>query len=136
MTTPPTNILLTKVQQIFPDDDSAEILALLDLYGTELYERERERVQLACLKLSEGSKDKLLDAIEAAKRDYRDALAWAEYPGYFQLGFIGADKGADKLDAEGKRKLIEQDLHQYLSWLQDTDKPDMSQYQEESQDED
>jgi hypothetical protein len=64
----------------FPRSDQASLLELLDHYGIEPYERERERVQLAILKLSEGSEEKLREFIAVAKRDYRDVLFWAEYP--------------------------------------------------------
>jgi len=40
----------------------------------------RERVQLAILKLSEGNEEKLREFFAVAKRDYRDVLFWAEYP--------------------------------------------------------
>lgn len=132
MTTPTTDIVLMKVRQIFPNDDPTEILAILNLYGTDLYEGGRERIYLAALKLSDGNKDKLLSAIRLAKEDFRDVVIPAEYPGLDKIGFTEASE----LDAEGKRKLIEQDLHQYLSWLQDTDEPDMGQYLEELKDPD
>jgi hypothetical protein len=53
---------------------------VLDGYGVESYERERERVQLAILKLSEGNEEKLREFVAVAKRDYRDVLFWAENP--------------------------------------------------------
>ncbi len=56
------------------------VLKLLDTDGLRPHERERERVQLAILKLSEGSEEKLRQNVEVAKRDYRDVLFWAEYP--------------------------------------------------------
>ena len=56
------------------------VLELLDTYGVESYERERERVQLAILKLSAGSEEKVREYVDVAKRDYRDVLFWAEYP--------------------------------------------------------
>ena len=56
------------------------MLELLDTYGVESYERERERVQLAILKLSAGSEEKVREFVAVAKRDYRDVLFWAEYP--------------------------------------------------------
>jgi len=56
------------------------VLELLDSYGVESYERERERVQLAILKLSEGNEEKLREFVAVAKRDYRDVLFWAENP--------------------------------------------------------
>jgi len=58
----------------------ARVLELLDSYGVEPYERERERVQVAILKLSTGSEAKVREYVAVAKRDYRDVLFWAEYP--------------------------------------------------------
>src|SRR5438132_12781113 len=68
------------VQKTFPETAHARVLGLLDGYGVESYERERERVQLAILKLSEGNEEKLREFVAVAKRDYRDVLFWAEYP--------------------------------------------------------
>jgi len=68
------------VQKTFPESAHARVLELLDSYGVESYERERERVQLAILKLSEGNEGKLGEFVAVAKRDYRDVLFWAEYP--------------------------------------------------------
>ena len=68
------------VHQTFPEGAHARVLKLLDIYGAESYERERERVQLAILKLSEGNEGKLGEFVAVAKRDYRDVLFWAEYP--------------------------------------------------------
>src|SRR5437867_13260410 len=68
------------VQKTFPESSHPRVLELLDTYGVESYERERERVQLAILKLSEGNEDKLREFVQVAKRDYRDVLFWAENP--------------------------------------------------------
>jgi hypothetical protein len=68
------------VQKSFPEDAYARVLELLDSYGVESYERERERVQLAILKLSEGNEEKLREFVAVAKRDYRDILFWADNP--------------------------------------------------------
>lgn len=64
----------------FPHSDTATILGVIDLYGTEPYERERERVQVAVIALSQGNEEKLLEFVQAAKTDYRDILCWAENP--------------------------------------------------------
>lgn len=64
----------------FPGEDTATVVGILDLYGVESYERERERVQVGILKLSGGDVDRLLAAVADAKKDYRDVLWWAEYP--------------------------------------------------------
>src|SRR6266404_4330600 len=82
------------VQKTFPESDCARVLELLDTYGVESYERERERVQLAILKLSEGNEEKLREFVAVAKRDYRDVLFWAENP------------DAAKLDTPEKRERV------------------------------
>jgi hypothetical protein len=74
------NEVVAVVQRNFPESAHARVLELLDNYGVESYERERERVQLAILKLSEGNEEKLREFVAVAKRDYRDVLFWAEYP--------------------------------------------------------
>jgi len=71
--------VLTTVTQWFPNEDSATVMSVLDFYGIDTYERERERVQIAILKLSQGNADKLLHNVQVAKQDYRDVLYWAEY---------------------------------------------------------
>ena len=68
------------VQKTFPESNWENVIQLLDEYGVEPYERERERVQLAILKLSEGNEEKLGEFVAVAKRDYRDVLFWAENP--------------------------------------------------------
>ena len=68
------------VQKTFPETSCSRVLELLDSYGVESYERERERVQLAILKLSEGNEEKLHEFVAVAKRDYRDVLFWADNP--------------------------------------------------------
>jgi hypothetical protein len=68
------------IRATFPESSRARVLELLDSYGVEPYEHERERVQLAILKLSGGSEEKLREFVVVAKRDYRDVLFWAENP--------------------------------------------------------
>src|SRR5438874_1283154 len=68
------------VQKTFPEASHSRVLESLDTYGVESYERERERVQLAILKLSAGNEEKLREFVAVAKRDYRDVIFWAEYP--------------------------------------------------------
>ena len=70
--------VIAAARAAFPSSDTKVIVELLDLYGTELYERERARAQLAILSLSQGSQDKLLQFIQAAKTDYRVVLSWVE----------------------------------------------------------
>jgi hypothetical protein len=72
--------VVASVGATFPKSSWPRVLELLDSYGVESYERERERVQLAILKLSAGSEEKVREFVAVAKRDYRDVLFWAEYP--------------------------------------------------------
>src|SRR5947209_7956181 len=60
----------------FPRADVERLLTLLDTYGVESYERERERVQVAIVNLSEGDEAKLREMLAVAKRDYRDVADW------------------------------------------------------------
>ena len=82
-------------------------MALLDYYGTKSYEREKDRVQLAVLKLAAGSIDELLCQIQTAKIDYRDVLSLAEYPSYRW----------DEKDETKIQKMYRDDWQQYSDWL-------------------
>ncbi len=67
------------IAETFPNEDSATVLEILNLYGTETYERDQEWVQRAILKLCHRSNvDELLNLVAAAKTDYRDVLYWLE----------------------------------------------------------
>jgi hypothetical protein len=79
-TNTPRGELLSAVAAAFPGRDPAPILAQLDRYGTKPWERERERVQLAIVTLSQGDAAKLADLVDVARRDYRDVLAWVAMP--------------------------------------------------------
>ncbi|THJ24853.1 MAG: DUF1851 domain-containing protein [Nitrospira sp. CG24E] len=72
--------VMTAVLNLFSSRSAKTVLELLDVYGLESHEQERERVQMAILTMSQGNEDKLLQFVEAAKQDYRDVLYWAEYP--------------------------------------------------------
>jgi hypothetical protein len=91
--------VLAAAAAAFQGSDLAAMIAALDRYGAEPYERERERVQLAIIELSAGSKEKLLQYVQAAKSDYRDVLAWQE------LGPLGEAEGTRLREAA--RALIE-----------------------------
>lgn len=71
--------IIQSIQSIFPNQNQRKILKLLNLYGTEYHESEKERVQLAILKLSNGNIEELQKQIKLAKTDYRDVLSSAEY---------------------------------------------------------
>src|SRR2546423_3936347 len=93
--------VVTAVRKMFSESAYTRVLELLDTYGVESYERERERVQLAILKLSEGNEEKLRKFVAVAKRDYRGVLFWADNP-----------KEA-KLDTPEKRERIKKMFEQF-----------------------
>ena len=64
---------------LFPGEPPEAILDLLNQYGSEPHERERERVQLAILFLGQAGRDELAHFLARAKADYRDVLLWAEH---------------------------------------------------------
>ena len=96
---PPTrqDLLLT-VHAAFATEKAEPVLAVLDRYGVESYERERERVQMAIVELSGGSEDRLRELVQAAKTDYRDILAWK------QLGPLSEAEG-ERLQTQAKALL-------------------------------
>jgi hypothetical protein len=105
------NLVLAKVRQCFPREDPEKVMTLLDLYGKESYEQERERVQIAIIKLSQGDLDKLRENVKAAKNDFRDVLAYVEYPEEMK-------KETWKMkDQEEASRIRERDRKQYLDWL-------------------
>ena len=82
-----------KIAQVFPDRDAETIQAVLARYGTEKHEQEPDRVRLAILKLcDEEDAPELERMVECAKQDFRDILAWAEYPNQSKKLFSGDEK--------------------------------------------
>ncbi len=99
------------IDRLFPADDRVTVAGLLDQYGVEAYEREAVRVRIAMLKLCAGSLDKLRDLVPLAKRDYRDVLAWAEYPAELRLPTWTMDQGQ-------QAQIRSADKLQYREWLE------------------
>ncbi len=115
MTQPPRQLVLRKLRACFPDEGLANnALNLLDQYGVELHEHERDRVQLAILKLSEGDLTKLHYFIQNAKTDYRDVLAWAEYPEQMRTFSARFNSPPEVI-----RAIEERDRTQYEQWLRE-----------------
>lgn len=105
--------VLEKVIHYWPDQDPQIIMNILDEFGVESYEREGTRVQLAIVKLSEGDIEKLKEKIILAKTDYRDVLAYAEYPEEMKISY----KEMRDIPAEKAKAVRERDREQYLKWL-------------------
>lgn len=66
------------IKRYFPEEQLAEVRALLSGYGTETWHREAERVKRDMVIVSRGSLNALKAAIELAKNDYRDVLIGEE----------------------------------------------------------
>jgi len=66
-------------QRIF-GQQAGEALSVLAGYGQRDHHREIERVRVAVLKLSKGALERLRYFVDAADKDYRDVLWWAEEP--------------------------------------------------------
>ena len=94
------------VERIVERDFKYEFTTVMDI----LKELGTARVQLAALKLANGSVEKLRSNIESAKRDYRDILGHAEYPAYMKKGF-------GELPADERLRIIDDDWRQYNEWL-------------------
>jgi hypothetical protein len=55
----------------------------------------------------------LSEGVRMAKRDYRDVLAYAEYPEEMRIGFVGMSQ----LSPEEGQAIRQRDRKQYLEWL-------------------
>jgi hypothetical protein len=86
-----------------------EVLEILSGYGKERWQTGALRVQMACLKLAKGDVAAVKKYVERARGDFRDVLAWAEYPAYFKGFTVGAE--------EERQQAIEQDWRQLQAWL-------------------
>ena len=109
--TQPSELVLQIFNKLFgPNPDVQELLA--QLQGYEGYEP--ARVQLAILKLSNGDSEKLQEYIRAARLDYRDVLAWAEYPEQIRSGKTRYNTDLDVYEA-----ILKADRQQYEAWLEE-----------------
>ena len=102
------------VRRDFPEEQFGDVMALLDESGVERWHGGRYRVQLAALKLADGSLRNLRYAIEDAKKDYRDVLSAAEYPAYSREVSHTQEPHPD---AKEQRRIVDEDWAQYQSWL-------------------
>ena len=90
----------------YPPDRRAHVKAVLARYGTESWQSEALRVQMACLKCARGDARQLEYYVGLACEDYRDVLAYAEYPRYLKAR-----------SNEEKAAAIRSDWAQLQEWL-------------------
>jgi len=110
---PSRELVQRLIRRLFSGVPEATVLELLDQYGAESYERDRDRVQIAILKLIGGDLKRLAETVALAKADYRDALAAAEYPLEFRAS------GRFEPPAAEMDRIRQEDRRQYLDWLRD-----------------
>lgn len=114
---PPSSTRKALVVHIFrkefgTDPEADDLFVLLQTYKGA----EPARVHLAILKLSGGDPEKLQHNIEAAKIDYRDVLAWAEYPEQMNTGASSFNSSSEVIAAIRTR-----DRDQYQAWLSENE---------------
>lgn len=113
-------VVRRKVRQHWPDrvDHVMTMLeSCVDLIDeSERWEELRARVQLAVIKLSEGSIKELEVCIDKARWDYRDVLAHAECPEEMKSGSAaGKDLSSDERNELRSMRAL--DRRQYEDWL-------------------
>lgn len=115
-TQPKPNVTRKDIERVvhrdFPASQADLVFSLLSQYGTDEWHREPERVQLAVLKLAAGNVERLRGALATACADYRDVLAQAEYPRYFQKVDLSSNASSDEA-----QQIIDADWKQYSEWL-------------------
>lgn len=98
------------VRRDYSIPENGRVLAILDEYHSD--GSDPSRVQLAVLKLAGGNIAALRREIEVAKKDYRDVLAYAEYPTCMRHVANTCD-----LPSEEKQRIFDEDWKQYQGWL-------------------
>lgn len=96
------------IQRDFPNEHPESLLALLDAYGQADWQREKDRVQVAILKLCRGDLSKLAAIVTEAQADYREVINPAEYPIQIHAQFYLSSRSPEFVTA---------DLEQYKSWF-------------------
>jgi hypothetical protein len=100
------------VRREFPEKLHAEVFLMLKEYGKESCEREVDRVRMAMLKMANGTLEGLKNELSTAKSDYRDVLAYAEYPQQMRK----VDPMSPPSE-EALREIMLADLEQHQRWL-------------------
>lgn len=105
-----------KVTALWPNAaEQARARELLDTYGAG--EPESTRVRLALLKLSDGKLPELTAMLSAAQIDYRDVLAWAEYPEEAAAPWT-TRSDLSLAERRALKAIRARDREQYRTWLE------------------
>jgi hypothetical protein len=98
------------LERLFAPDERSSALQVLESYGAATHEREPVRVRIAAIKLSAGKLSELEHVMVHARQDYRDVLAWAEFPDELV-------QPTWRLPADRVAEIRAADRAQYLAWL-------------------
>ncbi len=98
---------------MFPDPRiRQQAKTILYRYGSEDTDKEPVRVRLALLKLAGRDLEALKINVSYALTDYRDVLAWAEYPNAVKSDSWRLPDGSPE-----KKRINDADQDQYQEWL-------------------
>ena len=112
MNQPVPKVSRSDVDRIIERDFAPQDRDDLEVLLSDLDQSLSPRVLIAVLKLADGDMRKFESNLEAAHADWRDVIAYAEYPAYMK-----ATAGAQRLSHERRDELVEADWEQYQSWL-------------------
>jgi hypothetical protein len=101
------------VKRDFPPEEYAKVMSILNEDGTESWQRTSPRVQLAVLKMANGSMWALRTWAGVAKSGYRDVLNPAEYPSSQKMGHLRV-QGLPKKE---RLRITDGDWRQYEDWF-------------------
>jgi hypothetical protein len=88
------------IDRFFPEAERPVVAHLLAEYGDAPHEREAERIHLLILKMSRTEVDRVRNLVAAAKRDYRDVIAWSvQPPRTYIVGLLRNGPNAGNKDA-------------------------------------
>lgn len=105
--------VLRVVQRDYPHGERNRILRTLDGYRSLTTPRDPHRIHLAILKLGAGDTDSLQGWVDLANSDFRDVVTPAEYPRFWEEGFVGVDR----MSPQEVEELQRADWEQYEAWL-------------------
>ncbi|MBN1305846.1 MAG: hypothetical protein JXA13_15520 [Anaerolineales bacterium] len=104
-----------KIKTMWPGENAQYIFDLLNKYGKGRHETGRERVQLEILKLANGDLEQFPELVKIAKSDFRDSLAYAEYPEETRTNPIEMRD----MPKEDTKTIREMDRQPHRDWLED-----------------
>jgi hypothetical protein len=102
------------IERDFPIEQRERVYELLKSHTAKHWtDTGKYRIYLSILKLADGSLTEVTLRIAIGETDFRDVVGPAEYPRFWRIGFVGAEKLSD----EQRKQLIEDDWQEYQQWL-------------------